>query len=97
MTSNGKKEQGMILQKLIDIDINVKELKKDVKKITSDTILQGEKIRNVEITTSNNKGKIEKIDNTVWGVRLQIAGIAALVGTVSGLIGHTVMNFINGV
>jgi len=96
MAPNGKRETGMILQKLTDIDENVKELKKDVKKLTGDTILQGERIRNVEILASNNKGKIEKVDNTVWGIRLQLAGIAAVVGSAAGLVGHTIMNFFNG-
>ena len=108
MLQNGRKEQGMILQQLKDIKEYMKEFKGDTKtdltaiktsmdKLKTDTTLQGEKIRNVEITAAVNKKSIEKVSTSVWGLRLQVAGITAFISIGVLLMKEIVMNFLNGV
>ena len=108
MLQNGRKEQGMILQQLKDIKEYMKEFKGDTKtdltaiktsmdKLKTDTALQGEKIRTVEIIAAVNKGKIEKVDNTVWGIRLQMMGIATTFGLLSAWVGQKISSIWNGI
>ena len=85
--TNGRKETGMILQQLKDLNSNFYEFKGDTKtslekiktsmdEIKEDTILQREKIRTIEILASNNKKKIGLVKDSVWNIKIQMAGIA---------------------
>jgi archaellum component FlaC len=96
MEGNGKKEAGMILQKLQDIDENVKELKNEMKYVREETILQREKIRNIEIQSSENNKQIKQIGDGLWGIRVQLAGIAVIAGLVGTYISGIISKVIGG-